>query len=162
MIIAFLRSWGGGDLLKGNLDDCSEFENSKVYVPIYKQFIEAGDLVVFAYRKADNKCIARACVQLHGKIVSEGSVERTLGRNEGYVHYVFCKSSDRGHGVHNNMINFICKYLKEYSLYAIVKENNTPSLKGFYRNGFKNIELLTQKNIVGFRKLVRKEIENEN
>lgn len=141
-----------------SLWDCKVFEDAQVYVPIYSAMIKSGNVVVFGYRKDDNKCFIRACVQLQGSIISDGSYVKSLNENEGYIHYVFCNESDRGHGAHNSIINYICNNLRGYRLYSIVKSNNTPSLKGFYRNGFVIKEKLTQYNIVGQRRLIRKEV----
>ncbi len=141
-----------------SLMECTEFEDSQVYVPIYTEMLKNGNVVVYGYRRKDNKCFVRACVQLHGEIVSDGCYVKKLNDNEGYIHYVFCNAADRGNGSHNSIVSFICEYLKGYTLYSIVKNDNIASLKGFYRNGFKVKTNLSQYNIGGLRRLARKEV----
>lgn len=139
------------------LEDCGAFEDPNVYIPIYRNMITNGGVVVFGYRKEDDKCFFRACVLLRGAIKCDGCFVKELDENEGYIHYVYCDSLHRGHGAHNSAMQFICSKLKDYTLYAIVETNNMPSLKGFYRNGFASKEKLARYNIGGIRIMVRKE-----
>lgn len=116
------------------LSDCAAFEDPEHYVPIYQNMLKRGDLVRFGYLKG--KCVFRHCLMLSGSYKFGGHTLQTLAPNEAYIHYVFCAPNARGKGFHEVSLHQLCCMYPKYSLYAQVKENNVPSLRGFFQNGF--------------------------
>ncbi len=141
-----------------SLRDTHSFENSDYYAPIYSDMIKNGNSVIFGYLP-DNRCVFRACVQLKGSIYHDGCLVKELYDNEGYVHYIFCDPDYRGKGLLNKCLSYINYYFSHIKLYSIVKVNNVPSLRGFFKNGYTKCNRLRLINLVGFRKLIIKDTE---
>lgn len=127
-----------------DLPDCAAFEDPAHYVPVYREMLRRGDLVLFGY--LDGTCVFRCCLQCGGPILYQGYTERELAANEAYVHYVFCAPAARRKGFHKAALRYLRAACPGRVLYAQVMEDNIPSLRGFFRTGFRPYSRLTVKN----------------
>lgn len=128
---------------EADLPDCAVFEDAAHYIPVYRRALEKGDLVLFGY--LNGVCVFRCCLQKSGSIAYREHIVRELTAGEAYVHYVFCASWARRQGFHEAALRYLCAACPDRVLYAEVKENNIPSLRGFFRVGYRPYSRLTVK-----------------
>ena len=129
---------------ESDLPDCASFEDAAHYVPIYRDMLRRGDLVLFGY--LDSRCVFRCCLQRNSMVTFAGHPVRSLAAEEGYVHYVLCAPWARKKGFHEAALRRLCLICLDHALYAEVKEDNIPSLRGFYRNSFRPAARLRARN----------------
>lgn len=132
-----------------NINDCGNFEDISVYLPIYQQFVNNGDELLYGY--LDGKCGFRMHLQKKGVIRLSGHSIRLLGPNIFYMDYAYCAPEFRGHGIHSKAIRNFCSRYPNNDIYAIVAENNTISLHNYQKNGFSAVARLSCKNRFLFR-----------
>ena len=132
------------EVTEENIMDCSAFEDPTHYVPIYRSMLEKGDVVLFGY--LNGHCVFRCAMQLHGSFSFDGCAVRCLNDTEDYIHYVYCAPEFRGHHFHLAALIYTASTHPAQQSYAVVKEDNIPSLKSFYRAGYEPYSLLTVKN----------------
>lgn len=147
------------EVTEENLIDCGAFEDAAHYVPTYRSMLEKGDLVLFGY--LNRRCVFRFCIQLHGQISFDGCAVRFLNNTENYIHYVYCDQEFRGHHFHLAALAYTAATHHSQHSYAVVKEDNIPSLKSFYQAGYKPYSLLTVKNRFFHRTLTQHELTEE-
>lgn len=134
-----------------NINDCGQFEDAAHYVPVYREMIQQGDVVHFGY--LNGKCVFRHCMQRGGTFYEDGCPVRTLGKNEVYIHYVFCAPEARGLGLHTEGTRRFCEAFPSDTFFSCVKSDNASSLYGFFLSGYHPYSVLTVKNRFLFRHL---------
>ena len=142
-----------------DLPDCAAFEDAARYVPVYREMLRRGDVVHFGY--LNGRCVFRHCMQMSGEITFSSCGIRRLGPHEGYVHYGFCAPQARGNGFHAESLYRFCHWEADFTVFAIVRENNSSSLKGCFRSGYEVRSLLTVKNRFFRRTLTEKVLSPE-
>ena len=147
------------EVTEKNIMDCAAFEDPVHYVPLYRSMLEKGDVILFGY--LNGRCVFRYCLQLHGAFDSDGCVVRVLNGEEVYVHYVYCAPEFRGHHFHLAALAYTASMYHKQQSYAVVKEDNIPSLKNFYRAGYEAYSLLTVKNRLLCRTLTERILSQE-
>lgn len=142
-----------------NIEDCASFENAEHYVPIYREMLSNGDYGHYGY--LDGECVFREWVQVSGTFCFEGCPVRLLSENQGYIHYAYCTPEARGNGFMTRGVFLLTQAYLDRQLFALVREDNLPSLKSLRRNGFEIYSKLTVKNRFFRRKLTEILIIND-
>lgn len=144
-----------------NLPDVLLFQDKR-YLPIFKKFLEKGDIGYFGY--IDGECIHRSWV-----ITNEGStynphplVKAQLKKNEVYIHYCETAPIARGKNIYPYVISEIAKEFSGKDVLICVNEKNTPSVNGVKKAGFKPMQLISIFAILGIVFRRKQNIKDED
>ena len=142
-----------------NISDCGQIEDANQYVPIYREMLKKGDYVHYGYM--DGHCVFRNCLMCSGSFDFRNIAVHELGPDERYIHYGFCAPEFRGLGLHAESIYIFCTKNPDAVLYALVRENNTASLRSYERNGFLVKSRIKIINRLLFRRISEEAISKE-
>lgn len=122
-----------------NVSDVLTFQPSH-YVDTFLRFLKEGDVGYYAY--LNGKCCHRSWVQKGPKWVAINPfVQMKLEKNEGFVHYCETAPWARGKGVYPAVLRRIAEDHKDLdNLFICVDSENTPSIRGVEKAGFKERE----------------------
>ena len=131
----------------GNVEDALVFQ-SKHQVDIFKKFLLQGDRGYYAYYK--EQCIHRSWVVQQPKRISlHKFYEMTLNANEIFIQFCETAHNVRGKNIFARVLQVITKDFKEKKVLICVDEKNESSRKSVTKAGFKEIEHITIRMILG-------------
>lgn len=142
-----------------NIGDCAQFEDADTRVPVYREMLENGYMMRFGY--LNGKCVFRHAAQCSGDVTFDGCTILTLGEHEISPCYSYCAPEARGKGFHAESIYRMAQEFPDCTSYTMVLPTNKSSLKGYYRNGYEPLALLTVKKRFFKRQLLRKDFTCE-
>lgn len=93
----------------------------------------------------DGTCVFRCYLQHGGSCSHGGHTVMQFADNESYIGPAFCVPAARRKGFHEAVLRHLCTAFPDRSLYCEVRPDNIPSLRGFYRTGFRPVFRLTVK-----------------
>lgn len=101
-----------------------------------RSILRQGELVLFGW--LDGTCVFHSYLQYGGIYDHRGHAVR-FADNEAYIHNVFCVPAARRKGFHEAALRHMCAACPDRVLYTQAVEDNVPSLRGFYRAGFRPV-----------------------
>ena len=130
-----------------NLADVLDFQSSH-YVDTFRRFLQQGDVGYYAY--LDGKCCHRSWLQKGPKWIAVNPyIQMKLGGNEGYIHYCETAPWARGKSVYPTVLSQIIDDHKDLDdIFIAVESENSPSIRGVEKAGFRERERVEVKQIL--------------
>jgi RimJ/RimL family protein N-acetyltransferase len=137
-----------------NIEDTINIDSTSF--SLIKQLFESGELGFYAY--SGDSIVHHSWVILGPNVIVSGLKNKNplfeIDSTSAYIHYCVTASDWRGKGIYPFVLTEICRTIdKQFNrkkIFIAVTGNNTPSIKGILKAGFKDYGGIIAFNLFGF------------